>query len=76
MRVGLDDLGLAAGAAQERGEPLRRACTSPACAGSALTLGMRSSSDELVEPGLSHGARVYVNAEPPVPAAPFSPSGV
>ena len=40
----LDELGLAARRADEVADPLAGAATSPACAGSALTLGMRSHS--------------------------------
>jgi hypothetical protein len=59
--VGRDDLGRAAGNADEAGQPFRR----PRHVGLALGIGAdardRQQLGELVEPGLGHGARVYAN---------------
>ena len=56
LRLGRDDLGGAAGSADELGEPLGRAPdVVRAAPGSALTLGMRDQLRQLVEPGLRHG---------------------
>ena len=58
VRLGLDDLGRAAGRAHERGQPLRRVVDVPGAGGVGADAGDAQQLGELVEPGLSHGAAV------------------